>query len=128
MIDCASHYQLKHKPEDKRNILYVSTEGNITEGQMELIKMLADKQLQDDSSQITYIFDNDECGYKYAIKLDSYLRNGTIPELEKMSAEQLQEKAKQLNIDMPSCNDWNEALQNTLNTDKKKENSNEMHI
>lgn len=121
MIDCASHYQLKHNPEDKRNILYVSTEGNITEGQMELIKMLANKQLKDGSSQITYIFDNDECGYKYAIKLDCYLQNGTIPELEGMSAEQLHEKAQQLNIDLPSCNDWNEELQNSLKTDKKKE-------
>lgn len=122
MIDCASHYQLTHKPEDNSNILYISTEGNITEGQMELIKMLVSKQCAND--RVTYIFDNDECGYKYAVKLDSYLNNGTIPELEAMSAGQLLEKAQSLNIDLPSCNDWNEELQKTLSADKKKDLNN----
>lgn len=132
MIDCASHYQLRHSTDDS-NILYISTEGNITEGQMELIKMLVDKQCGGDRSHVTYIFDNDECGYKYAIKLDRYLQDGTVPQTEGLTAKQLLEKARLLNIELPSCNDWNEELQNTLrpcepDTSKKMERTKQPSI
>ena len=82
---------------------------------------------------MTYIFDNDECGYKYAIKLDRYLQDGTVPQTEGLTAKQLLEKARLLNIELPSCNDWNEELQNTLqpcepDTSKKMERTNQPSI
>lgn len=73
MIDAASHYQMK-LPNTEKNILYISTEGNITQGQMDVIKLLLSKHINNINDQVTYIFDNDSNGYKYALKLDTFLK------------------------------------------------------
>lgn len=115
MIDAASHYQMRHLNTDK-NLLYISTEGNITEGQMALIKLLLLKQnITDITSQVSYIFDNDKSGYKYALKLDAYLKGQNLPDLESMQEEQLKDKILQLpNIDLSINCDWNEDLQTSI--------------
>ena len=74
MIDNVSHYQMKLLNSNK-NVVYVSTEGNITQGQIELIDfLLSHNNITDITNQLMYIFDNDLNGYKYAIKLDTYLK------------------------------------------------------
>ncbi len=48
-IDCISHYQLRHYKSDL-NLVYVSTEGTFTEGQMRLLRLILDKnQIKDES-------------------------------------------------------------------------------
>lgn len=42
IIDCISHYQLKHE-NTPLNLVYVSTEGTLTEGQMRLLRIILDK-------------------------------------------------------------------------------------
>ena len=65
MIDCVSHYQMKAL-NTADNILYISTEGSLTEGQMKLIKKLIEKN---NVNEINTLFDNDRQGYIYTIKL-----------------------------------------------------------
>ena len=110
MIDAASHYQMKLVGSSK-NLLYISTEGNITQGQMEVIKLLLNKQnINDIPNQLTYIFDNDKNGYKYALKLDSFLK-GVEMNIENMSSDELKEKVLQLpNVDLSVESDWNDDL------------------
>lgn len=114
MIDGASHYQMKLLGTPK-NLLYISTEGNITQGQMEVIKLLLTKQnINDIPNQLTYIFDNDKNGYKYALKLDNFLK-GTEIDIESLSPEILKEKVLQLpNIELSVENDWNDELKASL--------------
>lgn len=122
MIDGASHYQMKHLNTDK-NILYISTEGNITQGQIELIKLLLSKQnINDLTNQLTYIFDNDKNGYQYTLKLDTYLKGQDLPNIEAMSAEALKDKVLQLpNVDLSINSDWNDDLQASLSSKKENE-------
>lgn len=111
MIDNVSHYQMKLLNSNK-NVVYVSTEGNITQGQIELIDfLLLHNNITDITNQLMYIFDNDLNGYKYAIKLDTYLKEKKIIELEHLSLEELKETALKLpNISLPILKDWNEDL------------------
>lgn len=120
MIDGASHYQMKHQGTSK-NLLYISTEGNITQGQMEVIKLLLSRQnINDIPNQLTYIFDNDKNGYKYALKLDSFLKGQEI-NIESMSTEELKEEVLRLpNVDLSTESDWNDDLKIALQ--KKSEN------
>lgn len=120
MIDGASHYQMKHLNTDK-NILYISTEGNITQGQIELIKLLLAKQnIHDLDNQVSYIFDNDKNGYIYTLKLDSYLKGQEIPNMEGMAPEDLKEKVLRLhNVELSIHSDWNDDLQATLAASKE---------
>lgn len=122
MIDCASHYQMKHLNTDK-NLLYISTEGNITQGQIELIKLLLTKQnINDLSNQLTYIFDNDKNGYQYTLKLDTYLKGENLTNIEGMAPEELKEKVLQLpNVDLSINSDWNDDLQASLFSKKESE-------
>lgn len=122
MIDNASHYQLKYLNTNK-NILYISTEGNITEGQIELInKLVTHNKLNDIAKQVNYIFDNDHNGYKYAIKLDKYLREQKLPEIEDLTTEELKNITQQLpNVDLPRLNDWNDELKASLFPHKNEE-------
>lgn len=116
-IDNASHYQMKYLNTDK-NILYISTEGNITKGQIELIQLLLSKQNIDIKNQLVYTFDNDHNGYLYTLNLDSYLKYQKIPEIENLTVEELREKVLQLpNVDLAINKDHNEDLQEL----KKKE-------
>ena len=122
MIDNASHFQLKYLNTEK-NILYVSTEGNITLGQIELISQLITHNKRTNiSDQVNYIFDNDHNGYKYAIKLDTYLKEQTLPEIEDLTTEELKNRIDQLpNVDLPRLNDWNDELKASLILTKDKE-------
>lgn len=48
----------------EKNILYISTEGNITQGQMGVIKLLLSRQnINNITDQVTYIFDNDRTAF-----------------------------------------------------------------
>lgn len=110
MIDNASHFQIKNLNTPK-NILYVSTEGNMTVGQMEVIKLILDHHNIKLENLIS-IFDNDKQGYKYAIKLDDFLNNRQASDIENMTIEQLKEKISLLtNIELPENKDWNDDLQ-----------------
>ena len=60
-IDCISHYQLRHYKSDL-NLVYVSTEGTFTEGQMRLLRLILDKN---QIKELRSIFDNDKQGHKY---------------------------------------------------------------
>lgn len=112
MIDCVSHYQMKLINTPK-NILYVSSEGNLTSGQMELIKLLMDKH-NINIENIHYLFDNDLTGYKYTLKLDAYLKNSTI-NIDSIPAEEIKKRVLQLlNVELPSHKDWNEDLQSVI--------------
>ena len=111
MIDCASHYQLNNLNTSK-NILYVSTEGSLTKGQLELIKLLIDKQ---NPKELITIFDNDGPGYKYTLKLDTFLKEGIIPEIDGLPAKELKEKVLQLsNVELSINNDWNDDLKEAV--------------
>lgn len=111
MIDNVSHYQMSLLNSNK-NVVYISTEGNITQGQIELIDfLLSHNNVTDIANQVMYIFDNDLNGYKYAIKLDTYLKEKVIPEIEHLTADQAKELAIKLpNIILPTLKDWNEDL------------------
>lgn len=55
MIDNVSHYQMKLLNSNK-NVVYVSTEGNITQGQIELIDfLLSHNNITDITNQLMYI-------------------------------------------------------------------------
>lgn len=118
MIDCISHFQLKKEELVNKNVLYISTEGNITIGQIELIKKLVDHLKI--WNNIAYIFDNDISGYKYTLKLDGFLKNGQIAEVESLSKEEIISKVKSLpNVHLSIHNDWNDDLKEktlSLNT------------
>ena len=116
MIDCVSHYQMKAL-NTADNILYISTEGSLTEGQMKLIKKLIEKN---NVNEINTLFDNDRQGYIYTIKLSAFLKNNTLLDLGNTSAEALQSmitRIDNISIEMPKQKDWNEDL---LSEHKKK--------
>lgn len=112
MIDNASHYQIKFSNTQK-NLLYISTEGSITQGQIELISLLLVRQnITDYQNKVLYIFDNDREGHKYAVKLDTYLREQKIPEIDNFSTEELKDLVSRIpNTDLSILCDWNDDLQ-----------------
>lgn len=115
MIDCASHYQLKNL-DNKKNILYISTEGTLAEGQMKLIKMLLEVQSM---PELVTIFDNDKNGYKYTINLHSHIKGEEPVEIP---PEELEKQAKSIQgVDFSTEKDWNEDLQKNLVVEKKNE-------
>ena len=120
MIDAASHYQMT-LPNTEKNILYISTEGNITQGQMDVIKLLLSKQnINNINDQVTYIFDNDSNGYKYTLKLDTFLKGQELPNIEGLPVEELKEKVLQLpNVDLSVNGDWNNDLQAFISKSKE---------
>jgi len=71
MIDCISHYQIrKDEGKDMSHAQYLSTEGQITEGQIKYIYDVlnaSDSKLQ--ILKFTPIFDNDPAGQSYTFKL-----------------------------------------------------------
>lgn len=122
MIDNISHYQMELF-NSNLNILYISTEGNITQGQIELIDfVLSHNNVTDLTNQLKYIFDNDHNGYKYAIKLDTYLKEKVLPNIEHLTVEEAKKLALKLpNIALPILKDWNEDLKVGIisNNDKR---------
>lgn len=118
-IDNMSHYQMKYQNTDK-NILYISTEGNLTKGQIELIAQLISKQNINIDTQLVYIFDNDHNGYRYALELEGYLRTQEVPDLKGLTTEQLRDKVLKLpNVDLPINKDHNEDLQAYIYKEKE---------
>lgn len=106
MVDCISHFQIKNL-NTSENILYASSEGTLTKGQMILLQKLIDKHK---IKKIISIFDNDENGYKYYIWLDNFF-NGKETGTEDLEVEELKKIAENLpNTDIPSLKDWNEVL------------------
>lgn len=64
-IDCMSHYQLNHKRLAGKNVVYVSSEGNLVDGQISVIQ----KALNiNKPKEIGLIFDNDLAGHYYSTK------------------------------------------------------------
>lgn len=118
-IDNMSHYQMKYQNTDK-NILYISSEGNLTKGQIELISLLISKQNINIDTQLVYIFDNDQNGYRYTLELEGYLRTQEIPDLKDLTTEQLRDKVLKLpNVDLPINKDHNEDLQAYIYKEKE---------
>lgn len=106
MVDCISHFQIKNL-DNPENILYASSEGTLTKGQLILLKKLVDRH---NIKKIISIFDNDENGHKYYIWLDNFF-NGKNTETENLSEEELKAIAESLpDTDIPSLKDWNEVL------------------
>ncbi|MDR3267017.1 MAG: toprim domain-containing protein [Tannerella sp.] len=110
ILDCAAHYQLKYFNSQK-NILYMSTEGALTDGQMNLIKLILSNSKSKINNIIT-IFDNDKNGLLYTIRLNSFLNNIPSPaELTNQDTETLKEIIKQYNnVDLSKNKDWNDDL------------------
>lgn len=106
IIDCISHYQLCHK-NTSLNLVYVSTEGTLTEGQMQLLRIIISKN---EVKSLRTIFDNDKQGYKYTLWLDNNLR-GMQHDVEQMDSEELKNTAYRVqNTEFPQKKDWNDDL------------------
>ncbi len=106
IIDCISHYQLCHR-NTSLNLVYVSTEGTLTEGQMQLLRIIISKN---EVKSLRTIFDNDKQGYKYTLWLDNNLR-GMQHEVEKMDSDELKKTAYQVkDTEFPHKKDWNDDL------------------
>lgn len=106
IIDCISHYQLKNL-DNPKNILYLSSEGTLTEGQTSLIKYLVEKH---NIKDIVSIFDNDDNGMKYSVQLNISLEGKDI-KIENLTSDEIKNTFNGLrNIDIPTLKDWNEDL------------------
>lgn len=106
MVDCSSHYQLKNQ-NNPSNILYASTEGTLTEGQMLLLRKLMGIQ---SVKLLIPIFDNDKNGHKYTIWLSDFL-HGVKTDMTNMSEEAIKDIAFNIpNVDFPLEKDWNDVL------------------
>lgn len=105
-IDCISHYQLRHSKSDL-NLVYVSTEGTFTEGQMRLLRLILDKN---QVKELRSIFDNDKQGHKYTLWLHRYF-HGDTTDVESLSNNELRNKVRELkNVEVSENKDWNDDL------------------
>ena len=105
-IDCISHYQPRHLG-SKLNLVYVSTEGTFTEGQMKLLRLILDKN---QVKELRSIFDNDKQGYKYTLWLHRHFY-GAQTDVESLSEQELRNKVHELkNVELPEKKDWNDDL------------------
>ena len=105
-IDCISHYQLRHSGSDL-NLVYVSTEGTFTEGQMRLLRLILDKN---QVKELRSIFDNDKQGHKYTLWLHRYF-HGDTTDVESLSNDELRNKVRKLkNVELSENKDWNDDL------------------
>lgn len=105
IIDCISHYQLHHE-QTPRNLVYLSSEGTLTEGQMNLLQVILERNYIGKS----YDFDNDRQGYKYTLWMYNRFFNGR-EDVENLSEEAMIQKVSSLSfVDLPNQKDWNEDL------------------
>ena len=83
---------------------------------MGVIKLLLSRQnINNITDQVTYIFDNDSNGYKYALKLDTFLKGQELPNIEGLPVEELKDKVLQLpNVELLVNSDWNDDLQASI--------------
>lgn len=106
IIDCISHYQLHHE-QTPRNLVYLSSEGTLTEGQMNLLQVILERNA---IQEIRTIFDNDRQGYKYTLWMYNRFFNGR-EDVENLSEEAMSQKVSSLSfVDLPNQKDWNEDL------------------
>ena len=106
IIDCISHYQLHHE-KSPRNLVYLSSEGTLTEGQMNLLQVILERNY---IREIRTIFDNDRQGYKYTLWMYNRFFNGR-EDVESLSEEAMNQKVSSLSfVDLPNQKDWNEDL------------------
>lgn len=106
IIDCISHYQMHHTG-SSMNLVYVSTEGTLTEGQMKLVRIIFEKN---EVKALHSIFDRDKQGYKYTLWLDNYLY-GKKHEVESMDTSDMEKTVKELKwVELPEEKDWNDEL------------------
>jgi hypothetical protein len=68
MIDSISHFQMNYDPGKNENVLYLSSEGALTDGQINTINKVIEANKID---KVTTIFDNDRAGMLYTFKLTS---------------------------------------------------------
>lgn len=105
-IDCISHYQLCQSGSGL-NLVYVSTEGTFTEGQMKLLRLILEKN---QVKELRSIFDNDKQGYKYTLWLHRYF-HGDTTDIESLTHEELRSKVLNLgNVELSENKDWNDDL------------------
>jgi hypothetical protein len=64
-IDCMSHYQLNSQKLSGKNVVYVSSEGNLVDGQINVIQKAVNINRP---LEIGLIFDNDLAGHYYSAK------------------------------------------------------------
>ena len=112
IIDCISHYQLKHE-NTPLNLVYVSTEGTLTEGQMRLLRIILDKN---EVKAMRTIFDNDKQGYKYTLWMQRYFYGKDIDTESMSTAELAAEVAMLDSVELPEHKDWNDDLKITKQT------------
>ena len=111
IIDCISHYQLKHE-NTPLNLVYVSTEGTLTEGQMRLLRIILDKN---EVKSMRTIFDNDKQGYKYTLWMQRYFYGKDIDTENMSTAELAAEVAMLDSAELPEHKDWNDDLKIVYN-------------
>lgn len=111
IIDCISHYQLKHE-NTPLNLVYVSTEGTLTEGQMRLLRIILDKN---EVKAMRTIFDNDKQGYKYTLWMQRYFYGKDIDTENMSTAELAAEVAMLDSAELPEHKDWNDDLKIVYN-------------
>lgn len=105
-IDCISHYQLLHSGSNL-NLVYVSTEGTFTEGQMKLLRLILEKNRV---KELRSIFDNDKQGYKYTLWLHRHFYGDTT-DIKSLSENELRDKVHELkNVELSENKDWNDDL------------------
>ena len=119
IIDCISHYQLKHE-NTPLNLVYVSTEGTLTEGQMRLLRIILDKN---EVKAMRTIFDNDKQGYKYTLWMQRYFYGKDIDTENMSTAELAAEVAMLDSVELPEHKDWNDDLKIVYNITEKKDKS-----
>lgn len=106
MIDCISHYQLHHSA-STQNVAYVSSEGTLTEGQIELLAVILQRKTV---KEIRTLFDNDKQGYKYTLWIYNRYFGGHVP-VEDLTPEAMRAQVMSLPfVDLPSEKDWNDEL------------------
>ena len=106
IIDCISHYQLHHG-KTYQNLVYLSSEGTLTEGQMRSLRIILERNT---IREIRTIFDNDKQGYKYTLWMYNHFFNGN-EDVESLSVESMNQKVSSFSfVDLPSQKDWNEDL------------------
>ncbi len=101
IIDCISHYQL-HPEKSPRNLVYLSSEGTLTEGQMTLLQVMLERNAIQD---LRTIFDNERQGYKYTLWMYNRFFNGR-EDVENLSEEAMNQKVSSLSfVDLPNQKD-----------------------
>lgn len=100
MIDAASHYQMFEERLQGKNIVYFSTEGSLTAGQLELFQSSVNFKQPEN---IVSLFDRDIAGQEYNLKLfGNLVLRGAGQDIKTEVLKNKTESTITLNITMPS--------------------------